>query len=139
MEPVQSALPLLPTYWSEAFGRSCSKPAKASAIPFANGATFNCSRPGNTTSTAPQNACSQRTGWNSPEPDQYPTGTELVDRYLEPFATKTALAAHIRTSSHVTDISRVGFDKLKTKGREAAPFEFTIRMAEVPKSCEPTP
>src|SRR5882762_11195384 len=49
------------------------------------------------------------TGWNSPEPDQYPTGTELVERYLEPLATKTALAAHIRTSSRVTDISRVGF------------------------------
>ena len=64
------------------------------------------------------------TGWNSPEPDQYPTGTELVERYLEPLATKTALAAHIRTSSRVTDISRVGFDKLKSKGRESAPFEI---------------
>ena len=37
------------------------------------------------------------TGWNSPEPDQYPTGAELVERYLEPLATNTALAA---TSTH---------------------------------------
>src|SRR5664279_5728594 len=59
-------------------------------------------------------------GWNSPEPDAYPTGTELVERYLEPLATRTALASHIRTSSRVTDISRVGFDKLKTQGRESA-------------------
>src|ERR1019366_7754743 len=29
------------------------------------------------------------TGWNSPEPDQYPTGAELLERYLEPLATKT--------------------------------------------------
>src|SRR3954468_12939458 len=58
------------------------------------------------------------TGWNSPAPGQYPTGAELVERYLEPLATKTALAAHIRTSSRVTGISRVGFDKLKSKGRE---------------------
>src|ERR1700758_2811059 len=59
-----------------------------------------------------------KAGWNSPEPDQYPTGAELVGRYLEPLAQKTALASHIRTSSRVTDISRSGFDKLKTKGRE---------------------
>ena len=26
------------------------------------------------------------TGWNSPEPDQYPTGGELLERYLEPLA-----------------------------------------------------
>src|SRR5438309_11551434 len=57
------------------------------------------------------------TGWNSPAPDQYPTGTELVERYLEPLAAKTALADHIHTTSRVTDISRAGFDKLKTKGR----------------------
>ena len=31
------------------------------------------------------------TGWNSPEPDQYPTGAEMVERYLEPLAAKTAL------------------------------------------------
>src|ERR1700674_4233607 len=31
------------------------------------------------------------TGWNSPEPEQYPTGNELLERYLKPLATKTAL------------------------------------------------
>ena len=64
------------------------------------------------------------TGWNSPAPDQYPTGAELLERYLEPLAANTALKPHIHTSSRVTDISRVGFDKLKTKGRENAPFEI---------------
>src|SRR5947209_20268989 len=64
------------------------------------------------------------TGWNSPEPDQYPSGAELVERYLEPLATKTSLADHIQTKSRVTDIGRVGYDKLKTKGRENAPFEI---------------
>jgi thioredoxin reductase len=73
------------------------------------------------------------TGWNSPEPDQYPTGAELFERYLEPLATKTALATHIHTSSRVTDISRVGFDKLKTKGREAAPFEIRYQNGQGPK------
>src|SRR6202035_5341435 len=70
------------------------------------------------------------TGWNSPEPDQYPTGAELVEQYLEPLSTKTALATHIHTSSRVTDISRVGFDKLKTRGREAAPCEIRYQNGQ---------
>jgi cation diffusion facilitator CzcD-associated flavoprotein CzcO len=73
------------------------------------------------------------TGWNTPEPDRYPTGDELVERYLEPLASKTPLAAHIRTSSRVTDISRVGFDKLKTMDREAAPFEIRYQNGQGPK------
>jgi thioredoxin reductase len=74
------------------------------------------------------------TGWNSPEPDRYPTGAELVERYLEPLAAKTALAAHIHTSSRVSDISRVGFDKLKSKGRETAPFEIRYQNGQGPRS-----
>jgi thioredoxin reductase len=73
------------------------------------------------------------TGWNSPEPDQHPTGAELVGRYLEPLATKTVLATHIHTSSRVTDISRVGFDKLTTKGRENTPFEIRYQNGQGPK------
>jgi cation diffusion facilitator CzcD-associated flavoprotein CzcO len=72
------------------------------------------------------------TGWNSPDPEHYPTGAELVERYLEPLATKTVLATHIHTSSRVTDISRVGFDKLQTKGREAAPFEIRYQNGQGP-------
>jgi thioredoxin reductase len=74
------------------------------------------------------------TGWNSPDPAQYPTGTELVERYLEPLAQKTVIAPYIRTSSRVTDISRVGFDKLKTKGREGTPFEIRYENGQGPKS-----
>src|SRR3982751_1286599 len=36
------------------------------------------------------------TGWNSPAPDQYPTGAEMVERYLEPLASNTALRPHIQ-------------------------------------------
>jgi hypothetical protein len=69
-------------------------------------------------------------GWNSPAPDQYPTGAELLERYLEPLAANTALKLHVHTSSRVTDISRIGFDKLKTKGRETAPFEIRYRNGQ---------
>jgi len=72
------------------------------------------------------------TGWNSPDPHHYPTGAELLERYLEPLATKTALADHIRTTSRVTEISRSGFDKLKTSGRESAPFEIRYQNGQGP-------
>ena len=67
------------------------------------------------------------TGWNSPEPEVYPTGRELIESYLAPLATRTALRDVIRTSHRVTAISRVGFDKAKSKGRAAAPFEIRTR------------
>src|SRR4051812_36465359 len=74
------------------------------------------------------------TGWNSPDPKQYPTGGELLEQYLEPLASRTVLSEHIRTSSRVSDISRVGFDKLKTKARAAAPFELRYQNGKGPKS-----
>jgi thioredoxin reductase len=73
-------------------------------------------------------------GWNSPDPQHYPTGAELVARYLEPLATRTALKGHIQTSSRVTAISRVGYDKVKTKGRDKAPFEIHYQNGAGPKA-----
>ena len=74
------------------------------------------------------------TGWNSPQADRYPTGGELVERYLEPLATRTALKDHVRTSSQVVSVARARFDKVKTKGREAAPFEIRYRNGAGPKT-----
>lgn len=73
------------------------------------------------------------TGWNSPDPQSYPTGGELIDRYLAPLATRTPLRETIRTSSRVTAISRVGFDKAKTKGREQALFEIRYQNGKGPE------
>lgn len=73
------------------------------------------------------------TGWNSPDPSSYPTGGELIDRYLAPLATHTPLREAIRTSSRVTAISRAGFDKAKTKGRAQAPFEIRYRNGRGPE------
>ena len=73
-------------------------------------------------------------GWNSPDPDAYPTGGELIDNYLHPLATRTALRERIRTSSRVIDVSRVGFDKVKTDGRDQAAFEVRYRNGAGVKS-----
>jgi hypothetical protein len=54
----------------------------------------------------------------------------LLERYLEPLSRTAAIAPRIHTSSRVTEISRVGFDKLKSKGRESAPFEIRYENGE---------
>ncbi|RTL50092.1 MAG: FAD-dependent oxidoreductase [Bradyrhizobiaceae bacterium] len=74
------------------------------------------------------------TGWNSPDPHVYPTGQELLEHYLDPLATRTVLKDVIRTSSRVTAISRVGYDKAKTKGRESVPFEIRYQNGKGPET-----
>ncbi|MEV0150416.1 MULTISPECIES: FAD-dependent oxidoreductase [unclassified Nonomuraea] len=64
-------------------------------------------------------------GWNEPDPDWLPTGAELVGDYLAPLA--GLLGERVRTGAQVTAISRVGFDRVRTAGREHAPF--LIRLA----------
>jgi len=73
------------------------------------------------------------TGWNSPDPHIYPTGAELLEQYLDPLATRTPLADAIRTSSRVVAISRVGFDKAKSKGRDLAQFEILYQNGKGPE------
>jgi thioredoxin reductase len=75
-------------------------------------------------------------GWNAPDPGAYPTGGDMIARYIEPLATRTALKERIRTSSRVTAISRVGFNKVKTMGREAAPFQIRYRNGKGPETLK---
>lgn len=70
------------------------------------------------------------TGWTAPDPDSYPTGREIVERYLQPLAGTNAIAPALRLNTTVTSISRAGFDKMKTPGREAAPFQIRTRSAD---------
>jgi hypothetical protein len=61
-------------------------------------------------------------GWVAPDPDIYPTGGEILEQYLEPLARLPELAPHIQLDSRVVAVTRHGLDKLKTRGREEAPF-----------------
>src|ERR671919_1432130 len=65
-------------------------------------------------------------GWEAPNPEHHPTGGELVERYLRPLAATPALGARIRFGARVMQVTRAGFDKMKTDGREAAPFQVFI-------------
>ncbi len=66
-------------------------------------------------------------GWEAPDPEQLPTGGELISRYLAPLAAHPALAPHIRYGTTVTAIARQGVDRVRTAGRENTPF--VIRLA----------
>ncbi|TDE60286.1 flavoprotein [Nonomuraea mesophila] len=59
-------------------------------------------------------------GWTSPDPDWLPTGAELIDDYLAPLA--KLFGDRVRTEVKVTAISRLGYDRVRTGGREHAPF-----------------
>ena len=64
----------------------------------------------------------ERHGWTAPAADALPTAGELLDDYLAPLAATPEIAPHLRLGHRVTAITRAGFDKVKTKGREHAPF-----------------
>ncbi len=62
-------------------------------------------------------------GWTKPDPKLYPTGGEIVTRYLEPLSAVPALAVGIKLGARVTGISRFGRDKMKADpARANAPF-----------------
>ena len=73
-------------------------------------------------------------GWNAPDPQHYPTGGELVDHYLAPLATRTALREYIHTKARVISVARAGFDKVKSMGRENAPFEVRYQNGRGPET-----
>lgn len=69
-------------------------------------------------------------GWRAPDPEAFPTGAELIDHYLAPLAALPQLAPHIFVQRRVTAITRKGFDKMKTIGRENAPFVVFVQHAD---------
>jgi len=61
-------------------------------------------------------------GWTRPDGHAYPTGRELVERYLEPLAAVPALASRIRFGTRVVAVAREHHDLMKDGGRAEAPF-----------------
>jgi len=62
------------------------------------------------------------TGWQRPPEDELPLAREVVERVLRPFSALPRVAPHLRLRTRVTSIGRQGFDKVKTAGRDRAPF-----------------
>ncbi|HEX4953841.1 MAG TPA: NAD(P)-binding domain-containing protein [Thermoanaerobaculia bacterium] len=68
-------------------------------------------------------------GWEAPPAEEFPTGRDLVERYLEPLAATQAIAPRVRLGARVTAVSRLGFDRMKTSGREQAAFLVRLEGA----------
>nr|WP_202892299.1 FAD-dependent oxidoreductase [Kribbella shirazensis] len=64
----------------------------------------------------------EKAGWEEPDLDVLPTGGDLIDAYLAPLAKTPQLNDRIRYNATVTAVTRVGFDRIRTAGRENAPF-----------------
>lgn len=69
-------------------------------------------------------------GWERPDANDYPTGRDIVERYLEPLAATPELAGRIRLGSRVVAVARLDRDKMKTEGRESTPFLVHVRKAD---------
>jgi hypothetical protein len=65
-------------------------------------------------------------GWRPPDPDELPTGGDLLDRYLRPLAALPALAGHLRLRHRVVAVTRQGVDKVRGAGREDLPFAVRV-------------
>lgn len=68
----------------------------------------------------------EASGWAAPDPERYPTGAELIRDYLAPLAALPDIAACLRLNTRVTAITRAGHDKLRTAGRDQAPFDLRL-------------
>jgi len=69
-------------------------------------------------------------GWTAPADDGLPTGTDLVQDYLRPLAATPALVPHVRYGARVQAIARVGIDRVRTAGRQEAPFVVRLDSGE---------
>jgi N-acetylglutamate synthase-like GNAT family acetyltransferase len=64
----------------------------------------------------------EATGWQMPPEAELPLAHEVVERVLRPFSALPQVAPRLALRTRVTSIGRHGFDKVKTAGRERAPF-----------------
>ena len=62
------------------------------------------------------------TGWTAPPAAELPRAGEIVERVLKPFSALPQVAAALHLGARVAAISREGFDKVKSVGREQAAF-----------------
>ena len=69
-------------------------------------------------------------GWTAPASDGMPTGQELYENYLAPLAAQPAIHSRLHLGHRVEAVTRFGMDKVKTRGRESAPFVIRTRNTD---------
>ncbi|MBB6349946.1 thioredoxin reductase [Nonomuraea muscovyensis] len=67
-------------------------------------------------------------GWSGPDPEWLPTGAELISDYLAPLA--KLFGDKVRLGAKAAAISRLGYDRVRTNGREDVPFLIRLDGGE---------
>ncbi|WP_336212185.1 FAD-dependent oxidoreductase [Nonomuraea sp. LPB2021202275-12-8] len=67
-------------------------------------------------------------GWTEPDAEWLPTGAELISDYLAPLA--KLFGDKVRLAARVNAISRLGYDRVRTDGREDVPFLIRLDGGE---------
>ncbi len=67
-------------------------------------------------------------GWVAPTPSQFPTGAEVVERYLKPLAATPDLQPHLRLGARVVAVTKQRRDRMKDTQRNEVPF--LVRYAD---------
>jgi hypothetical protein len=66
-------------------------------------------------------------GWRAPDDAYLPTAGEVVAHYLRPLSQTTHLASRVLLNTRVLAVSRASRDKVKSAGRDTAPFILQVR------------
>jgi hypothetical protein len=74
----------------------------------------------------------EATGWSAPPLDKVPLAREVVEQVLQPYAALPAVRSALRLGTRVLAISREGFDKVKTSGRDTVPFVIRAERDGLP-------
>jgi thioredoxin reductase len=69
-------------------------------------------------------------GWVRPDDDELPTGGRLAADYLQPLADLPAIKSRIRCAARVTNVARLGLDRVRTAGRDTTPFLVRLATGE---------
>jgi len=72
----------------------------------------------------------QELNWPIPDRKSYPTGAELIERYLAPLAGHPAIRARLRLNMDVVRYGRCGLDKYSARMRFEMPFIASTAQGE---------
>ena len=73
----------------------------------------------------------ESSGWQRPSDDDLPTGADLVAHYVKPLALLGQIAPFVRLNTRVISVGRKDLDKVRSKDRDARPFELRLESGEV--------
>ena len=68
-------------------------------------------------------------GWEEPDQEELPLARDIVEKVLKPFAALPEVEPFIRLRHRVASVTRDGYDKVKTEGRDSAPFVVRVATA----------